>query len=213
MVPLTCTMLIIYGALGLAGKPYDMPVAVLSSLSIGLAVDFTIHFLVRIRHVVSQTGSWQRAMEIMFAEPVRAILRNMLVVAVGFLPLLAAPLVPYNTVGTLIAIILLTSGTLTIFIMGAVLKTWDNRFFPMCYERRTTVFLCRDAVFVGMVGALFITVTIHSFFSWEQVYLPLYLLAVSIPLLYGLYTCRKSRAFHVKPSGSITTEAREAMDS
>ena len=209
MVPLTCTMLVIYGVLGLVGKPYDMPVAVLSSLSIGLAVDFTIHFLVRIRHVVSQTGSWQRAMEIMFAEPVRAILRNMLVVAVGFLPLLAAPLVPYNTVGTLIAIILLTSGILTILILGAVLKTWDRQFFPMRYARRTTIFLCRDAVFVGVTGALFISVTFQSLFAWEQANLPWFLLAVSAPILYGLYTCRKSRATDGESSGSVSTGATE----
>jgi predicted RND superfamily exporter protein len=206
MVPLTCTLLVIYGVLGLAGKPYDMPVAVLSSLSIGLAVDFTIHFLVRIRHVVSQTGSWQRAMEIMFAEPVRAILRNMLVVAVGFLPLLAAPLVPYNTVGTLIAIILLTSGVLTIIILGAVLKTWDSRFFPMRYARRTTVFLCRDAVFAGLVGALFITVTFHSFYTWEQIYSPWFLLALSTPILYGIFTCRKTRAIYSELSGGSATD-------
>jgi len=210
MVPLTCTLLVIYGVLGLAGKPYDMPVAVLSSLSIGLAVDFTIHFLVRIRHVVSQTGSWRRAMEIMFAEPVRAILRNMLVVAVGFLPLLAAPLVPYNTVGTLIAAILLTSGILTILILGAVLKTWEGRFFPMRYARRTTVFLCRDAVFVGMAGALFVTVTFHSFFAWEQANLPWFLLAVSAPLLYGLYTCRKSRVSYAEPAGSSPASVLES---
>ena len=202
MVPLTCTMLVIYGVLGLVGKPYDMPVAVLSSLSIGLAVDFTIHFLVRMRHLVSQTGSWQRAMELMFSEPVRAILRNMLVVAVGFLPLLAAPLVPYNTVGTLIAVILLTSGILTILILGAVLKTWESRFFPMRDSRRVTTFGCRDAFFVGVVGAVFVTVTFNSFFAWERPYLPWFLLAVSVPLLFGLYACKKSRAVAGQPSGS-----------
>ena len=88
------------GIPGLAGKPCDMPVAVMSSLSPGLAVEFTIHFLVRIRQVVSQTGSRQRSMEIMLAEPVRAILRNMLVVAAGLPPLLEAPLAPYHALTT-----------------------------------------------------------------------------------------------------------------
>ena len=36
MVPLTVTIGLIYGAIGLVGKDYDMPVAVLSSLSLGL---------------------------------------------------------------------------------------------------------------------------------------------------------------------------------
>ena len=213
MVPLTCTMLIIYGALGLVGKPYDMPVAVLSSLSIGLAVDFTIHFLVRLRHVISQTGSWQRAMEIMFAEPVRAILRNMLVVAVGFLPLLAAPLVPYNTVGTLIAVILFTSGILTIIILGAVLKTWEGRFFPVRDARRTTTFNCGDAVFVGIAGMVFVTAVFHSFFVWQQAYLPWFLLAVSAPIMYGLHTCRKSRIAYDGPAEAMPAIVAKDGDS
>lgn len=99
MIPLSATMLLIYGILGPAGKPYDMPVAVLSSLSIGLAVDFTIHFLVRIRHFTSQTRSPLKAHDLAFGQPAVAIMRNVLVVAIGFLPLLLALLVPYQTVG------------------------------------------------------------------------------------------------------------------
>jgi len=45
MIPLTVTITLIYGIIGLVGKDYDMPVAVLSSLTLGLSVDFAIHFL------------------------------------------------------------------------------------------------------------------------------------------------------------------------
>ncbi|NLE65702.1 MAG: MMPL family transporter, partial [Elusimicrobia bacterium] len=47
MVPLSVTILFIYALLGLFGKDYDMPVAVLSALTLGLSVDFAIHFLQR----------------------------------------------------------------------------------------------------------------------------------------------------------------------
>jgi hypothetical protein len=123
--------------------------------------------------------------------------------------LLAAPLVPYNTVGTLIAVILLTSGILTILLLGAVLKTWDSRFFPMRDSRRVTTFGCRDAFFAGIVGAVFVTVTFNSFFAWEQSSLPWFLLAVSVPLLFGLYACRRSRAVSGKSSGSRPAGAAE----
>jgi hypothetical protein len=100
-----------------------------------------------------------------------------LVVAVGFLPLLTAPLVPYNTVGTLIAVILLMSGIMTILILVAFLKTWDSRFFPMADARRTTTFNCGDALFAGITGMVFVAVTIHSMFAWERAYLPWFLAA------------------------------------
>ncbi len=189
MVPLTSTMLVIFGILGLVGKPYDMPVAVLSALTIGLAVDFTIHFLVRMRHFVSQTGCWQKAMELMYEEPARAISRNILVVAVGFLPLLAAPLVPYNTVGTLIAVILFVSGIATLLFVAALLKEWDAGFFPRTDTRRTTLFGCSDALFAGIVAATLIGVGLHSLIAWEWSNWPWLLLTV-VPIGIAVNACR-----------------------
>ena len=161
MVPLSATMLLIYGALGLAGKSYDMPVAVLSSLSIGLAVDFTIHFLVRIRHFVSQTQSPIKAHDLAFGEPAVAISRNVLVVAVGFLPLLLAPLVPYQTVGTLIATILFASGIATLLIVPACLRIWEGHFFPAVDGRRTTLFGTDNAIVVGVLAAVLLGINIQ----------------------------------------------------
>ncbi|MGR0480596.1 MAG: efflux RND transporter permease subunit [Candidatus Electronema sp. V4] len=127
MIPLTFTIVFIYGVLGLIGKDYDMPVAVLSSLTLGLAVDFAIHFLQRTRMTMSRTGSWDEAVRDMFDEPARAILRNIIVIAVGFTPLLLAPLVPYQTVGIFLASIMFYSGFATLWILPAlltVMKGW-----------------------------------------------------------------------------------------
>ncbi|MCB0330704.1 MAG: MMPL family transporter [Bdellovibrionales bacterium] len=122
MIPLTVTIAIMYGILGLIGKDYDMPVAVLSSLSLGLAVDYAIHFLARSRHLRAQYSSWKETVEAMFGEPGRAIARNVIVIGVGFMPLLAAPLVPYQTVGALISAILLLAGIATLLILPAILR-------------------------------------------------------------------------------------------
>ncbi|MCI5150756.1 MAG: RND transporter, partial [Candidatus Electrothrix sp. MAN1_4] len=127
MVPLTFTIGFIYGVIGLIGKDYDMPVAVLSSLALGLAVDFAIHFLQRTRMTMAKTGDWGAAIKDMFDDPARAILRNIIVIAIGFTPLLLAPLVPYQTVGIFLATIMLYSGMATLWILPAlltVMKDW-----------------------------------------------------------------------------------------
>ncbi|MEN8126971.1 MAG: MMPL family transporter [Planctomycetota bacterium] len=129
MIPLTITIAAIYGAVGLVGKDYDMPVAVLSSMALGLAVDFAIHFLARSREMHRSFGSWEKTASAMFAEPARAITRNVIVIAVGFLPLLLAPLTPYNTVGTLLASILLASGAGTLLILPALIRVLEKRLF------------------------------------------------------------------------------------
>jgi predicted RND superfamily exporter protein len=106
-----------------------MPVAVLSSLTLGLAVDFAIHFLERSRMTYKECGSWQKSVGIMFAEPARAITRNIIVIAVGFTPLILAPLMPYKTVGVFLASIMLISGLATIIILPALLALGQNFLF------------------------------------------------------------------------------------
>lgn len=129
MIPLTVTIAAIYGAIGIIGKDYDMPVAVLSSMTLGLAVDFAIHFLARSRVMYARYHSWKDTIPIIFGGPARAISRNIVVIAVGFLPLLLAPLTPYKTVGTLMATILLVSGLATFLILPAIMRLLERRLF------------------------------------------------------------------------------------
>ena len=122
MIPLSVTISLIYGIIGAVGKPYDMPVAVLSSLTLGLSVDFAIHFIQRYREIRSEVQTRQEAILRMFDEPARAIMRNVLVVAFGFTPLLFATLVPYITVGVFLASIMLISGIGTLMFLPALIQ-------------------------------------------------------------------------------------------
>ena len=152
MVPLTVTIALIYGTIGLVGKNYDMPVAVLSSLTIGLAVDFAIHFLVRARSIHADHTQWTKAIPRVFGEPARAIMRNIAVIAVGFTPLLLAPLLPYVTVGLFMASILLVSGATTLLILPALIRHLEPLLFPK--TRRVSLFCNRGTCAVSAVAAL-----------------------------------------------------------
>lgn len=111
-----------------------MPVAVLSSLTLGLAIDFAIHFLQRTRTAVTETGSWKAAVTVMFEEPARAISRNVIVIAIGFTPLLLAPLIPYKTVGVFLASIMAISGLATMFILPALITIIQKWLFTLPLE-------------------------------------------------------------------------------
>lgn len=127
MIPLSLTISLIYGVIGFVGKDYDMPVAVLSSLALGLAIDFSIHFLVRSRENLAKMGTWKDASKFMFKEPSRAIMRNVIVIAIGFLPLLFSSLVPYKTVGILLASILALSGLITLILLPAFIGIFEKK--------------------------------------------------------------------------------------
>jgi predicted RND superfamily exporter protein len=121
MIPLSVTIAFIYGLIGLVGKDYDMPVAVLSALTLGLSIDFAIHFLERAREMQKNLGSWKAASTQMFKEPAMAISRNAIIISVGFTPLLLAPLVPYKTVGFFLATIMAVSWFATLFILPSLI--------------------------------------------------------------------------------------------
>jgi len=126
MLPLTVTIGFSYGFVGLIGKSYDMPVAVLSSLALGLSVDFAIHFIARYRETRARHESREAAMDEMFGESARALAKNALIVSIGFTPLLFAPLVPYITVGVLLASIMALSWAATILLLPALIRIFNT---------------------------------------------------------------------------------------
>ncbi|MDF2180087.1 MMPL family transporter [Aliiglaciecola sp. CAU 1673] len=129
MLPLTLTISFIYGLIGLVGKDYDMPIAVLSALTLGLSVDFAIHFIERLRATYAQYRDWHKTLEVMFEEPARAISRNAIVIAMGFTPLLFAPLVPYITVGVFLASIMAISALVTLLVLPSAMTLLKSRLF------------------------------------------------------------------------------------
>ncbi|MEM9494712.1 MAG: MMPL family transporter [Pseudomonadota bacterium] len=129
LAPLMVTIAVIYGVIGFIGKDYDMPVAVLSALSLGLAVDYAIHFNARSRRLHKKIGDWPDAARAAFGEPARAIFRNVVVIGAGFLPLLLAPLTPYRTVGVFISAILVLAGVTTLLGLPAIITAFDGVFF------------------------------------------------------------------------------------
>ena len=187
MIPLTITIGLIYGVVGFIGKDYDMPVAVLSSLTLGLAVDFAIHFLVRSRAMYAEYGSWDACHAHVFGEPARAITRNVVVIAVGFTPLLFAPLLPYVTVGVFLAAILLVSGLATLLLLPSLIRILEPQLFPSVRKSGFVTWFI-----AGMVAIALLAVNIHQFMevSWSRVGLGSIVLTLVVAVLSRLFTHR-----------------------
>lgn len=128
MIPLGFAILFSYGLIGWAGKDYDMPIAVCSALSLGLGIDFAIHFLQRFRERFATSGGLAETNSYMFGEPGRAIVRNAIVISIGFLPLVVSPLTPYVTVGLFFALLMLASTLATLVLLPAALRYVGPRF-------------------------------------------------------------------------------------
>ncbi|MCH7556121.1 MAG: MMPL family transporter [Planctomycetes bacterium] len=165
MVPLLITIAVIYGIIGLVGKDYDMPVAVLSALTLGMAVDFAIHFLERARAGYAQTGSWEKSVGLMFGEPAKAITRNVLVIAIGFLPLLAASLIPYKTVGIFLCAIMALSGAVTLLALPAILKLLEKVLFKRAGEPKSVTCNCVFCLIISIAIVVLLAVNLHQYWK------------------------------------------------
>ncbi len=123
ILPVLWTILAVYGVIGLVGKDYDMPIAVLSTLVLGIGVDFAIHFVERFRELRSDLGDTRLAIEAFAEEPARALSRNAAVIAVGFMPLLFSSLTPYVIVGLFLAGIIVLSWLATVVTLPALVSS------------------------------------------------------------------------------------------
>ena len=129
MLPLTITIMAIYAFIGYIGKDYDMPVAVLSALTLGLSIDFAIHFIQRFRMIHKREQDFNKAFHEIFEGAGRAISRNVLVIAIGFVPMMFSNLVPYFTVGSFFLAIMIVSGLVTMLLLPAITQTFKNALF------------------------------------------------------------------------------------
>jgi len=123
ILPVAASVLVVYGSAGWIGKEYDMPMAVLSTLVLGIGVDFAIHFVQRYRELVAETGSALTALHRFYEEPARALTRNALVISLGFLPMFASSLGPYLVVAAFLASIMILSWLTTMLVLPAIIVT------------------------------------------------------------------------------------------
>jgi hypothetical protein len=130
MVPLSGSIVLTYGLVGWAGLDYNMPIAVCAALTLGLGIDFAIHFLQRFKAHVAESRDVKLTNQHMFGEPGRAIARNAIIITIGFLPLTLSTLGPYITVGLFFASLMLFCTLATLFVLPAALRFVGARIIP-----------------------------------------------------------------------------------
>ncbi len=144
-IPLVFTVILIYGVIGFMGKDFDMPISVLSTLSLGMAVDFAIHFISRFRQRLAENppippltkggeGGFDPAIitdALLWtaARPGKGIMRNAVLFASAFSVMLFAPLTPYITVGAFIVSMMLLSAVMTILYIPALITLLQGWLF------------------------------------------------------------------------------------
>jgi len=127
-VPIIITALISFGVMGLLDIPLSTTTALISSIAIGIGIDYAVHFIERYKIYATQTKDKARTIQLTMHHSGRAIIFNAIVVIAGFMVLLFSVFPPNRTLGALVSLNMFTSFLGTVTIMFVVLYV-SNTYF------------------------------------------------------------------------------------
>lgn len=128
IIPLAISILILFGLMGITGIRLDVATALLSSVMIGVGIDYTIHFLWRYREERMLDRPAREAVFTTLHTTGRGIIFNALSVIIGFLVLIISSFTPIRNFGVLVVVSIFTCLAGAMLIMPALVLKFRFRF-------------------------------------------------------------------------------------
>jgi predicted RND superfamily exporter protein len=140
LAPLSVSILINFGVMGLAGIKLNIGTAMVASIAVGTGIDYTIHYMAAYHHEYLLTGGKGDFMRRTFLTSGKAILFNAVSVGAGFAVLGLSQFVILANLGLLIALTMGTSAVVALTLLPALLRIFDPAFIkrPLGAEKAET---------------------------------------------------------------------------
>jgi len=129
-IPIAITAIISFGVMGLLGIPLSTTTALVSSIAIGIGIDYAVHFIERYKVNALKTKDLDLTIGKTMQHSGRAISFNALVVIAGFLVLLFSVFPPNRALGALVSLNMFTSFLGTVTVMFLILVQTKKFFKP-----------------------------------------------------------------------------------
>ncbi len=128
IAPVVIAIVCVYGLMGYVGIPADIATVMLGGMTLGIGVDFAIHYIHKYRHCRDQGLSHAATCNRVALTAGRALFFNALVLIGGFLVMLGARFYPQVKLGVLVATTMVVCYLATIYVFPAILGlTFDRR--------------------------------------------------------------------------------------
>jgi predicted RND superfamily exporter protein len=127
LVPIIMTMILNFGLMGVLNIPLNVATAIVSSIAIGIGVDYSIHFVTWYRNELRTTPDISLALENTIYKKGRGILYNMFVIFGGFIVLVVSNFVPLIQFGSLVAICTVFSAIGALAVVPAIILLLSKR--------------------------------------------------------------------------------------
>jgi hypothetical protein len=128
IIPISIATLINFGLMGLFNKPLNPVTAINSSVSIGIGIDYSIHYISKYRRMLATHGDEKEASILTFITTGKAIFYNAVIVAGGFMVLALSKFPPNATLGGLVSLSMIISFVGALTILAALLVTVKPKF-------------------------------------------------------------------------------------
>ena len=126
MIPLVFTVLFNFGVMGFFGVQLDIGTALVSSIVIGIGVDYSIHYLSRMFHELGDGTELHDAISNTVRRSGKAITSNAVTVGFGFLALSVSEFLPLVTLSWMILLTLNISALATMILIPALAVTFTD---------------------------------------------------------------------------------------
>ncbi len=122
-IPIVITTVISFGVLGWLNIPLETTTALISSIAIGIGIDYAVHFIDRYKINALATNDRHETAKHTMLHSGRAIAFNAVVVILGFLVLIFSAFKPNQALGAIVSLNMLTSFIATVTILFIVLHS------------------------------------------------------------------------------------------
>jgi len=122
MIPLIFTVVVNFGIMGFAGLPLDAVTSMISSVAIGIGVDYAVHYISRYRWELERGRDSAVALRLTSRSAGRAIIYNALALVVGFLVLVFSHFRAIAVFGLLISAAMIVSSLAALLVIPLLLN-------------------------------------------------------------------------------------------
>ena len=124
VVPIVFVLIWVLGTMALLGIPYSLVTSIITALSIGIGVDYTIHLIHRYREEFTRLRDPERAAIRTLRTTGSALLGSAMTTALGIGVLIASPLLASQQFGITAAITIAYSLILSILVVPPAMTVW-----------------------------------------------------------------------------------------
>jgi predicted RND superfamily exporter protein len=123
LVPVSLSILIDFAVMGFAGIKLNIGTAMVASISVGIGIDYTIHYLAAFRREYRASGGKEGFVRRTFLSSGKAIIFNAVSVGLGFAALAVSHFNILANLGVLVALTMGTSSLISLTVLPVLLLT------------------------------------------------------------------------------------------